>query len=271
MTESAISSNGTWLPAWDAALYAANTGHHRAYDAAYLETLPVRATDAVLDLGCGSGDFTAVVAARVPDGRVVGLDPQPAMLAQARQAAGPNQTFVQGTVQELGTLLPDGERFDVVMTRAVLQWVPLEDHPGVLRDVLRVLRPGGWFRAEFGAAGNIPAVRRLLDDVARRLGGPTSPWTFTDAGTYLELVERAGFDLTAGFIRMSPQRRVFTRASLLGWFESQAVQAYRTGMDVAAGEAFEREVRARFDELARWDGTFDQTFVRMDVLAQRPH
>ena len=41
-------------------------------------------------------------------------------------------------------------------------------------------------------------------------------------------------------------------------------------MDEMAGAAFVAQVEARFDELARWDGTFDQTFVRMDILARRP-
>jgi hypothetical protein len=56
----------------------------------------------------------------------------------------------------------------------------------------------------------------------------------------------------------------------MGWFHSQAVQAYTTTMGAEAGAAFVRGVESRFDELARWDGTFDQTFVRMDLLARRP-
>ena len=126
-----------WLPAWDGARYAANTGHHRVYDQLYLDTLPLRAADVVLDLGCGSGDFTAIVAALVPDGEVVGVDPQPTLLGEARRRAAPNQRFVQGAVQQLGALFPVAGSFDVVMTRAVLQWVPLADHPG---------RSAGWAR-----------------------------------------------------------------------------------------------------------------------------
>ena len=239
-------------------------------DQLYLDTLPVRAGDAVLDLGCGSGDFTAIVAALVPDGEVVGLDPQPSLLDEARRRAAPNQRFVQGAVQQLGALFPLAGSFDVVMTRAVLQWVPLVDHPGVLADAFRLLRPGGWYRAEFGGAGNIPVILRLLDDVASGLGGPQCPWTFADVGPYLELVEQAGFDLDGGFLRLTPQRRHFDRETLMGWFHSQAVQAYTTTMDAEAGAAFVRGVESRFDELARWDGTFDQTFVRMDLLARRP-
>src|SRR5690348_12953379 len=96
----------SWIPPWDGASYAANTGHHRQHDAWFLRAFPIRPTDRVLDLGCGSGDFTRVIAELAPDGHVVGLDAQPSMLAEARRAAGPNQSFVEGPVQALGELFP---------------------------------------------------------------------------------------------------------------------------------------------------------------------
>jgi trans-aconitate 2-methyltransferase len=253
---------------WDGALYAANTEHHRAHDPHFLATLPLRRTDHVLDLGCGVGDLTATVALRVPAGHVVGVDPQPSQLEQARGRAGPNQSFVHGAAQDLARLLPGPSRFDVVMSQSVLHWIPQADHPGVLADVHRLLRPGGWFRAEFGGAGNIPVALRLLDDVSSALHGPRCPWFFADAGWYLELVEQSGFDVADGFVRTTAQRRPFTRDALLGWFRSQCVQAYEAGLPVAAHAAFRNEVEARVGELARWDGSFDQTFVRLELLVR---
>ncbi len=261
---------GEVLAPWDGALYAANTGHHRVYDDAFLDTLPLRPGDHVLDLGCGSGDFTATVAERVPEGLVVGLEPQPSLLAAARGCARPNQRFVQGQVQHLGSLFPTDAAFDVVMSRSMLHWVPLADHGGLLADVRRLLRPGGWYRAEFGGAGNIPVVLPLLDDVSRRLGGPVTPWTFTDPATYLELVEQAGLEVGPGFVRSTAQRRAFDRAALLGWFRSQVEQAYTSRLDAERAERFRRDIEARVDELERADGTFDQTFVRLDLLVRRP-
>ncbi len=260
-----------WLPAWDGALYAANTGHHRAHDERFLASVPLRPNHQVLDLGCGAGDLTAIVARLVPSGHVIGLDPQPSLLAEARRIAQPNQSFVEGAAQDLAWLLPDGDQFDVVLSQSVLHWIPQRDHAGILGEVRRLLRPGGWFRAEFGGIGNIPAVLRLLDEVSSALGGPACPWFFTDAGHYLELVEGGGFDVGDGFVRTTAQRRGFTRHALLGWFRSQCVQAYEAGLPSAeAAIAFRQQVEARFDELARGDGSYDQTFVRMEVLARRP-
>jgi trans-aconitate methyltransferase len=238
------------------------------YDERFLATVPLRPGDEVLDIGCGAGDLTATIAARVPNGHVVGLDPQPSLLAQARQVARPNQSFVLGAAQELGRLVPGAARFDVVVSQSVLHWLPAHDHPRVLSAVRQLLRPGGVFRAEFGGAGNIPGALPLLDDVSGRLGGPTCPWFFADAGWYFELVERSGFDVTDGFVRTTAQRRAFTRDELLGWFRSQCAQAYEAGLPVTSRAVFRSEVENRFDELARWDGSFDQTFVRMEVLAR---
>lgn len=261
-----------WLPSWDAS-YADNTGHHRVHDAAFLATTPLAPTDRLLDLGCGPGDFTRIVAERVPDGEVVGLDPQPALLAEARRTAAPNQTFVEGPVQHLDRLFPDDHAFDGILSRAAMQWVPMADHPTYLTQVRRLLRPGGWFRLEMGGAGNIRVLSAWIEPISRAHGGPGAPWSFPDAGTYLDLLEAAGFvvEPAAGdYVHTVGQRRAFDRASLIGWLRSQCYKGFETDMPVAEHAPFRAEVESRLDELRRDDGTFDQTYVRLDALAHAP-
>jgi len=262
------------VPGWNGAAYAANTGHHRVHDDWFLRAFPMRATDRVLDLGCGSGDFTRVVADRVPDGHIVGLDAQPTMLDEARTVAASNQSFVLGPVQALDELLPspdDDGSFDVVMSRSALHWVPGGDHPAVLRSVERLLRPGGWLRIECGGGGNVPAVVRVLDAISAEFDGPSAPWTFMDAGTYLELLEQAGFTLGHdGYVHTVAQRRAFDRASMIGWLQSQAIEAYAEGVPADRRDAFRTAVVERVDGLRRADDTFDQTYVRLDLLMRKP-
>lgn len=262
--------DGTWCPTWDGSDYAANTGHHRAQDAGYLADTPLRPSDRVLDLGCGAGDFTRVLADLVSEGVVVGVDPQPSMLAQAATVAGANQRFAAGTAQALGDAVAGEAPFDVVSSRATLHWIPAADTPGVFRQVHDVLRPGGWFRFECGGHGNIPASLALMDEVSSSLGGPTCPWNFAHANHTLDELERAGFDVRAGFVRLVAQHRTFDRDSLLGWLRSQVLLAYTESMDAATAAAFTAAVESRVDELVRWDGTFDQTWVRLDALVRRP-
>jgi SAM-dependent methyltransferase len=249
----------TTLPAWDAASYDANRGHHRAYDDAFLATLPVRPGDRLLDIGCGSGELTTTVAGLVPDGHVVGLDGSDSMIAAASARALANQSFVLGPAQRLGELVA-GVRFDGVYTRAALHWVSRAEWPGVLAAARRVLTDGGWLRIECGGGDNVSAMQALLDDVSARAGGPVAPWNFLGAGAALELVEAAGFTAEGGWVHTVAQRRPFDREGLLGWLRSQCYQAY------GGDERFRHDVEARVDELRRADGTYDMTFVRLDLL-----
>lgn len=268
MTGYASQHVGQSLPAWDGASYAANTGHHRATDAAFLDTLPFGPTDRVLDIGCGSGDFTRKVADLIPDGWVVGIDPSESLLDTARAAAGPNQEFQLLRAQQLGALNPS-RPFDVVLSRAALHWVRRQDHPGVLAAAHQQLRPGGLLRLEFGGAGNVPAITGWLNELAPQYGGPQDPWHFPAAGDYLELVLDAGFDVTEGWVRQVAQRRPFSRETVLGWLTSQTLQAYDHPMTPENADAFRRHVVRDVDQLQRGDGSYDLTFVRLDVRARK--
>lgn len=103
-----------------------------------------------------------------------------------------------------------------------------------------------------------------MDEVSATFGGPQSPWTFTDAGSALDILEGAGLDPYAEgcFVRTVAQRRPFDHDSILGWHRSQALQAYGLGPD------FDGAVEARLDDLRQSDGSFDQTFVRLDLLSR---
>ena len=271
MTEQSSHNVGPlWCPSWDGASYAANTGHHRVHDADFLASCPLRPADRVLDVGCGAGDFTRAIADLVPHGLVLGADPQASMLDQAAGRAGRNQRFVLATVQGLETALAGEDPFDVAVSRAVFHWVPAADTPDAYRQVRDHLLPGGWFRLECGGAGNIPASLALMDDESRRVGGPTCPWHFASASWALDHLERAGFDVRAGFVRLVAQRRTFDRAALLGWLHSQVLLAYTASMTASDAAAFTAGVEGRVDELRRWDGSYDQTWVRLDALVQRP-
>jgi trans-aconitate methyltransferase len=262
------------LVPWDGGLYAANTDHHRRYDDDFLATLALRPTDRVLDVGCGSGDFTAKVAALVPAGHVVGLEPQPSMVAEAEQRALPNQSFVLAPAQELARAAGDSvDGFDVVMSRSVLHWVPVRDHRSILEQCRQVLRPGGLLRIECGGGDNTRDVVPFLDGLAASVAGERAvraPWTFLHAGEYLDTLLDVGFDIEHGFVRTVAQRRPFDRESMLGWLHSQVIQAYEVGLDPNERARLRAAVDEHVDELRRPDETYDVTFVRLDLRANAP-
>ncbi len=254
---------------WDAGAYAANTAHHRAHDTGFLASTPLEPTMTVVDVGCGSGDFTRTIARLVPHGTVVGVDPSADLLTLARQDAMPNQRFVVGRAQNLATLIePAG--VDAIVSRAALHWIPAADHPRMLRDMLAVLRPGGFLRVEMGGAGNVEQVARVLGEIAVRHGGPHTPWYFPTDGDYRRLVEAAGFQFgQEGFIHLERQRRSFDEGAFSGWLHSQVLNAFEAGFDRSRRTAFREDVAKHMADL-RSDGGWDQQFMRLQLLAFKP-
>ena len=258
-----------WIPEWDGASYARNTAHHRLHDDRFLAPLALRGDERVLDVGCGSGDFTAKVAALVPEGSVVGIDAQASMLDQARLVARGNQSFELVAAQDVAAAFP-AEAFDVVISRATLHWVPAEDQADVLAGMFTVLRPGGQLRIECGGAGNVATIQAFLDDISRSVGGPVDPWCFSDAGWYLDRLEAAGFGVADNDVITTAQRRPFDREGLIGWIDSQAAMAYEIDMDTEQRATFRARIAERLDEMRRPDGTYDLTYARLEASARRP-
>jgi ubiquinone/menaquinone biosynthesis C-methylase UbiE len=116
--------------------------HRRIYPF-LVDALAVRSDDRVLEIGCGSGAASALIADRVSDGLVCATDPSPVMVAQARRrlrkaAEAGRARVVMTTAEELA--FPD-ESFTAAL--AVFSLHHWSDPGRGLAQILRVLRPGG--------------------------------------------------------------------------------------------------------------------------------
>src|SRR5262249_12226597 len=111
---------------------------NRLTNPAFVEFLELRPACAVLEVGSGLGILAGEVAARVPQGEVIGLEFSTEQLPAAA-VTQPNLRFQQGDAHRLPF---DPARFDVVYCRYLLEHVA--DPVQVLREMRRVLRPGGW-------------------------------------------------------------------------------------------------------------------------------
>lgn len=176
------------------------------YDAALLSQLPAglsesftgagnpqpfvdaRIGETVLDLGCGVGlDLYHYAVAVGPTGKVYGLDLSEAILAKAqenlRQAGIKNVAFFHAPAARIP--LPDAS-VDLVTANGIFNLSP--DKDAVMREVARVLKPGGrTIFAEIIAADELPGdIRRDLNDWFRCIGGALTK------ATMFERLHRAG-------------------------------------------------------------------------------
>lgn len=155
----------------------------------------LRPGDRVLDVACGTGIVTRLAADRVgPEGAVEGLDPNPAMLAVAGEAASAEVPITWHTAPAERIPLED-ERFDVVLCGMGLQF--FSDRAAGLREMRRVLVPGG--RLVANVPGPAPPPLQAMADGLRRHVGPDSAgfvdavFSLHDPDAVRALVEDAGF------------------------------------------------------------------------------
>jgi len=133
-----------WAGYYDALLQVLMLGKDRAIREMTLELAKVGMGEKVLDVGCGTGSLAILAKSRVGvEGRVEGIDPSPEMIQVARKKsarAGMEVGFRIGGIESIP--FPD-DSFDVVLSSLMVHHLPDDVKREGLREVRRVLRPGG--------------------------------------------------------------------------------------------------------------------------------
>lgn len=182
---------------WDAATYDRISDVQLRWALEQLARLELNGDEVVLDAGCGSGRVTALLADRVPRGRVYAVDVAPSMAEHAQRALGDRATVYCQDLVDLS--LP--EPVDVAFSNATFHWI--HDHEALFAALHRTIKPGGRLLAQCGGLGNIDSFRRLAEEIA--LEQPFAPffedwrkpWNYADAVQTNERLLRAGFSKVA--------------------------------------------------------------------------
>ena len=201
-------------PAWNADLYARQFGFVAAKAADLVDLLDPKPGERILDLGCGTGELTAALAAR--GAAVLGLDSSPDMLAKARRAY-PEITFIEGDATDFAVDAP----LDGVFSNAALHWMRPPEN--VVESIAAALRPGGRFVAEFGGKHNTEAVMAGLALAFEANGLPipdvAGVWFFPDIIEYGLLLQNAGLEVVEASLRDRPTALEGGEQGLRHWLE----------------------------------------------------
>ena len=148
------------MPSWNSEQYLKFAAERTRPARDLAAQVDVDAPKRVIDLGCGPGNSTAVLAELWPSAVITGLDNSPAMLAAA-QREFPNREWIEGDIATWHA--PEGAPFDVVFSNAALQWVP--DHRRTFPRLLDSVAPGGALAVQMPASSDATA-HRLMRELA---------------------------------------------------------------------------------------------------------
>ncbi len=150
---------------WNAPGYTRIAGLQEAMAAEVLALLKLKGNERVLDLGCGNGKVTAEIAARVPNGSVVGVDASAEMIhfaaAHFSTAVRPNLRFETRDIRHL----PFHEEFDLLVSFNALHWIPDQDE--ALRTIRSAMKPAALAQLRLVADGERKSLETVLEETRK--------------------------------------------------------------------------------------------------------
>jgi trans-aconitate 2-methyltransferase len=216
----------------------------------------------IIDLGCGPGNSTEVLAGRWPAAELTGLDSSADMIAKAR-AAHPDWHWLTGDVADWAAA-DLADRYDLVFSNAALQWVP--DHADVFPRLLRRARvlavqvPGNW---------DGPA-HRSMREVAEHFTfeREVREWFSHDAAFYYDILAPHGARLD---LWETEYLHIMDSAeSIVEWYKGTGMRPFLDALDSDAARArftaeYLEAIRAAYPP--RPDGKLLFPFRRIFIVA----
>jgi trans-aconitate 2-methyltransferase len=201
-----------------------------------LSALPQISAHRVIDLGCGPGNSTELLAARFPGAAVSGIDSSPDMIAAAARRL-PQVQFAIGDIETWN----DPGPFDVILANAVLHWVPT--HSALLPALIARLASGGGLAIQMPDNLDVPA-HRLMREIAEN-----GPWTALLAEASQSRTPLASADgyytlLRSLCRRVDVWRTTYYHALLGGaaavveWFKGSGLRPFLEPLDAASRAAY---------------------------------
>jgi SAM-dependent methyltransferase len=250
---------------WDKELYEGKHSFVYKYGEELIQLLDPRPGENILDLGCGTGYLTAMIAAKGCS--TLGIDASPEMIA----AAGKNFSNLNFEVMDAsGFTLPTA--FDAVFSNAVLHWV--FPPAGAVESMFRSLRPGGRLVAEFGGKGNnegmLKALKRALIQKGHVSNARIDLWYFPSIPEYTSLLEQHGFETTYATLFERPTPLEDPEDGVKEWFRMfgsrffAGIPPQSVAEVLELTEAFLRPTHFR-------DGHWVADYKRIRIMAVKPY
>jgi trans-aconitate 2-methyltransferase len=230
-----------------------------------LARVPLDEVGCAVDLGCGPGNSTALLAARFPSARLVGVDSSAEMLARARNDH-PNVEWVE---TDLRRYQPDCA-VDLLFANAVMQWVP--DHATAIPALLEMVRPGGVLAIQMPKNFDEPShrlMREIPGPFARRLQQVRDLTPVQSAAYYYDLL--APNSTRVDIWQTTYEHVMPDVVSIVEWVKGTGLRPYLDALTSAEQSVYLDAYAAALDDAypPRSDRKRLFTFPRLFVVAVR--
>ncbi|MBD3883260.1 methyltransferase domain-containing protein [Phormidium tenue FACHB-886] len=243
---------------WNAARYETQHAFVWQYGKSLIELLSPQSSERILDLGCGTGQLTAELAAI--GAQVEGIDASSAMIEQATQNY-PHLSFSVADARTFQVAQP----FDAVFSNAVLHWITEPDT--VIHQVRQSLKIGGRFVAEFGGRGNIEGIQQALQQaIAPYVASMPNPWFFPSLSEYASRLERQGFEVVYAVLFDRPTLLQGGEEGLANWLQTFA-NAFLTALPAETQHQVIQTIEAQLRATHYTDGSWTADYRRLRVAA----
>ncbi|WP_448951693.1 trans-aconitate 2-methyltransferase [Labrys neptuniae] len=233
-----------------------------------LDRVPLAAPGVAVDLGCGPGNSTQLLAERWPQAEVEGIDTSENMLAEARKRL-PSARFERADVTNWQAAKPPA----LIFANAVMQWVP--GHAALLPRLLAQTGPGGVLAVQMPDNLDEPSHRLMRETAAE------GPWAarLGDASRIRERILPAEdyYNLFAGeaalidIWRTTYYHVLDDAAAIASWLRATGLRAFLDPLDAEQQPAFLEAYTARIAKAypPRADGKVVLAFPRLFIVVQR--
>jgi trans-aconitate 2-methyltransferase len=251
---------------WNPQTYLAFADQRTRPAADLLARVPAGHPARVIDLGCGPGNSTALLAARWPDAGLEGLDSSAEMLEQARASAVP-ANWIQADLAAWTPTTP----YDVIYSNATFQWVP--DQGVLFPRLMSFLKPGGVFAFQVPVNFNAPSHALMHETAA------DPRWKETlarvrdiqrgSAAAYYEIIKPHA--ATLDIWQTEYLQLLEGEDAVYHWVSGTGLRPFVQALEGAEREAFIAAYKAKLNVAypRRADGTTLFPFQRLFVVATK--
>lgn len=258
---------------WDAQDYAENSTNQYQWAEELIPKLNLTGNETVLDIGCGDGKVTALLATYLPHGKVVGIDSSEEMVTLARksfpQDKHDNLAFLRMDARELTFR----EQFDVAFSSASLHWII--DHQTVLAGVKESLDTHGRLLFQMAGKGNAQEIIAVLQEMISEdtcepyFKNFTFPYGFYGPEEYTVWLREAGFKPER--VELLPKTmKLKGKEGLAGWIRTTWLP-FTERVPASLRDSFIEEVADRYIAAYPLDkeGMVQVKMVRLEVQATK--